>query len=183
MSLSLSLILSLSLLYLCLSGGLCLFLVSLRLCSLPPRVAVAAFLASFRAFAELHLPTRNPTSTRVSDFFLCICELWQLLRYGSVVYMLSSVRTHVNLLTWAGNLNDFYRLNPTSVTWTPISASGSLPCPRNSMGLTATPNGAIYVFGGNSGTLSKGNSEGQGRGWVCRRQQERMNNMGRGYGV
>ena len=47
--------------------------------------------------------------------------------------------------------NDLYRYDPKNVTWTALTALGSAPSPRESMGFTATPDGMLYLFGGQSG--------------------------------
>jgi N-acetylneuraminic acid mutarotase len=45
-----------------------------------------------------------------------------------------------------------YVFDPSSVTWTEFSTSGSPPSPRSGFGSTATPDGKIYVFGGADAT-------------------------------
>jgi hypothetical protein len=42
-----------------------------------------------------------------------------------------------------------YRFSPAANTWTALSPSGSGPSPRYGMGFAATPDGMLYVFGGN----------------------------------
>ena len=50
----------------------------------------------------------------------------------------------------AAYLNDVYRFSPAANTWTALSPSGSAPSPRYGMGFAATPDGMLYVFGGNA---------------------------------
>jgi hypothetical protein len=71
--------------------------------------------------------------------------------------------------TAAGFLNDVYRFSAAANTWTPLSPSGSGPSPRSSMGFVATPDGMLYVFGGDetivfSTGIGKGRGAGGGRG-------------------
>jgi hypothetical protein len=45
--------------------------------------------------------------------------------------------------------NNIYSFNQQSTSWEVISPSGSAPSSRYGMGFTATPDGILYVFGGN----------------------------------
>jgi N-acetylneuraminic acid mutarotase len=45
-------------------------------------------------------------------------------------------------------VNDLYRFSPSSNSWTAISVA-SPPSARWGMGFAATPDGMLYVFGGN----------------------------------
>ena len=45
--------------------------------------------------------------------------------------------------------NDLSRFSPAANTWTALSPSGSGPSQRQWMGFAATPDGLLYVFGGN----------------------------------
>lgn len=49
----------------------------------------------------------------------------------------------------ADYFNDLWRFNITNGTWTALSPSGPTPDPRCWMGFTATPDGMLYLFGGN----------------------------------
>ena len=48
----------------------------------------------------------------------------------------------------AGNLTGLYRYNTATVTWALIPPNGTAPSERNSFGFAATPDYALYVFGG-----------------------------------
>jgi hypothetical protein len=50
--------------------------------------------------------------------------------------------------TAAIRLNDVYRFSAAANTWTALSPSGSGPSRRYAMGFAATPDGMLYVFGG-----------------------------------
>ena len=52
-------------------------------------------------------------------------------------------------------LDDLYRFNPVTVTWTAVSPKSTTPGPRVYFGFTATSDGLLYVFGGDNG----GNAE------------------------
>ncbi len=73
--------------------------------------------------------------------------------------------------------NDLYHLDPATATWTKLNPSGSPPAERHMMGFTATPDGALYVFGGfvkhfiQSGLVYGSNvwREGRGCGMVGRK--------------
>jgi hypothetical protein len=54
----------------------------------------------------------------------------------------------------AGYLDGLYRFSPAANAWTALIPSGSGPSLRYRMGFVATPDGMLYVFGGegNSGT-------------------------------
>ena len=62
-----------------------------------------------------------------------------------------------------------YRFDPTIGTWTELSGAGSAPSPRYGMGFTATPDGMLYVFGGDNGSNRGG--RGGPRGNVQRGQR------------
>ena len=51
--------------------------------------------------------------------------------------------------TLTGNHNDLFRYDPTSLTWTDLTACalGPLPLPRDGHGFTAAGD-ALYIFGG-----------------------------------
>jgi hypothetical protein len=59
------------------------------------------------------------------------------------------------------SFNDLYRLSVAANTWTALSPSGSGPSPRFAMGFAATPDGMLYVFGGED---SRGRDNEGGRG-------------------
>jgi hypothetical protein len=61
-------------------------------------------------------------------------------------------------------LNDLYRFSAGDNTWTALSPTGSGPTPRDSMGFAATPDGMLYVFGGDGGSGKEGKKGGGGRG-------------------
>ena len=58
-----------------------------------------------------------------------------------------------------GRANDLYRFSPAAVTWTALSPSGSKPSPRSGLGMAATPDGMVYVFGGYGSTCELA--------WLC----------------
>jgi N-acetylneuraminic acid mutarotase len=65
------------------------------------------------------------------------------------------------LLSGAGSwgfLNDLYRFNPTSNTWSNLSVANP-PSARSGMGFAATPDGMLYVFGGRGSDGGEGTSE------------------------
>jgi hypothetical protein len=43
-----------------------------------------------------------------------------------------------------------FLLNPKKGTWTRLASNGTKPLARSSMGFISTPDGMIYLFGGNS---------------------------------
>jgi hypothetical protein len=45
-----------------------------------------------------------------------------------------------------------YRFSAAANAWTALSPSGSGPSPRFAVGFTATPDGMLYVFGGDGDT-------------------------------
>ena len=47
-----------------------------------------------------------------------------------------------------GYLNDLYQFDPVDTTWRKLAVTGSVPTRRHMHGLTATPDGMLYVFGG-----------------------------------
>jgi hypothetical protein len=53
-----------------------------------------------------------------------------------------------------------YRFSPAANTWTTLSPSGSGPSRREGMGFAATPDGMLYVFGGNTNTGTDGGGVG-----------------------
>ena len=44
--------------------------------------------------------------------------------------------------------NDLYRYDPTTLKWTALFPSGTIPSKREFIGFTATPDGKLYTFGG-----------------------------------
>jgi hypothetical protein len=68
-----------------------------------------------------------------------------------------------------GWLNDLYSFSPVDKVVTALSPFGSplAPSPRYAMGFAATPDGMLYVFGGNSRSGNVRGGGGSGGGW-CR---------------
>jgi hypothetical protein len=61
--------------------------------------------------------------------------------------------------------NDVYRFSASANNWTPLSPSGSGPSPRRYMGFESTPDGMLYVFGGEgSSGIERGGAGGAGGG-------------------
>jgi hypothetical protein len=56
---------------------------------------------------------------------------------------------HSHTHTHTDRRNDLYCFSPAANTWTALSPSGSAPAPRSHLGFAATPDGMLYVFGGN----------------------------------
>jgi N-acetylneuraminic acid mutarotase len=48
-------------------------------------------------------------------------------------------------------LNDLYSFNPAGNIWTNLMPAGSIPSGRQNMGFTASPDGKLYLFGGDNG--------------------------------
>lgn len=46
--------------------------------------------------------------------------------------------------------NDLHRFDPVQKVWTVPTTSGTVPSPRYDLGIAATPDGMIYIFGGNN---------------------------------
>jgi N-acetylneuraminic acid mutarotase len=70
----------------------------------------------------------------------------------------------------AGLLNDLYRFSPTSNTWTALNIA-SPPSARYGMGFSATPDGMLYVFGGDG-------NRGEGSLWVEEWMQQYVASVG-----
>ena len=47
-------------------------------------------------------------------------------------------------------LNDLNSFSPATNAWTALAPSGPIPVQRSSMGFAATPDGKLYLFGGES---------------------------------
>ena len=60
--------------------------------------------------------------------------------------------------------NDLYRFDPAAASWTALSPAGTTPTPRFSFGFTATLDGMVYLFGGQS----DGGVEERWREWKMR---------------
>jgi hypothetical protein len=52
------------------------------------------------------------------------------------------------LFQFSGFQSELYMLNPKTVSWMVVIASGTSPLPRYGVGFTAVPSGKIYSFGG-----------------------------------
>jgi hypothetical protein len=61
--------------------------------------------------------------------------------------------------------NDLHRFSPAASTWTRLPPSGSVPSPRFWFGFAATPDGMLYVFGGNFGGTAGVGLAGGGVAW------------------
>jgi hypothetical protein len=60
----------------------------------------------------------------------------------------------------AGRFSDLYSYIPAARTWKALSPIGPPPSPRGGMGIAATPNGMVYIFGGYSDV-------GELAAWAC----------------
>jgi hypothetical protein len=82
------------------------------------------------------------SGTRIRSCYGLVC---------SCVCSGSCVTTSAVVSDCAQAYNDFYRFNPAEGTWTMLPPNGSVPSPRCFSGFAATPDGMLYVFGGDAG--------------------------------
>ena len=57
-------------------------------------------------------------------------------------------RARARALCLPVTLNDLYSFDPAAGAWAALSPSGPAPAPRYGAGFAATPDGTLYVFGG-----------------------------------